>query len=97
MERFDLRERSARTGRLVQPPLKARRTCACCRKKVAAGWTLANGQSVCAGCEDVIARAELYIAETTKASLDGFRTHIHRVNGAPLDERVVEFLAARFD
>lgn len=97
MERFDLRERSARTGRLVLPPVKARRTCGCCAKKVAAGWVLPNGQSLCAGCEDVVARADLYIAETGNASLSGFSSHIEIINGAPIEQSVADFLAPRFN
>lgn len=94
--RFDLRERSTRTGRLILPPVNVRRACNCCQRKVAAGWTMPNGHTLCGSCEDVVSRARFYIENTTNASLKGFCSHMKRLNDVPLEDDVVKYLALFF-
>lgn len=89
--RFDLRVTSVRTGRLVLPAQSQRRACACCETKVATGWVLANGHSVCGHCEAIVARAGEF-----HGSLDAFAAHVQRIDEVPLNAAARKYLAANF-
>lgn len=89
--RFDLRVPSERTGRPVLPPVSARRACTCCDTRVATGWVLPNGDSVCGHCESIVARAKSF-----QGSLDGFTSHVQRIDEVELSAAARRYLSTRF-
>ncbi|XQU77464.1 hypothetical protein EPAKOI_005245 (plasmid) [Cupriavidus sp. H18C2] len=55
-----------------------------------------NGDSLCANCEDMVARAKLYRSETTNASLQGYLSHMRRLNGVAVEDGAVNYLSSFF-
>lgn len=67
------------------------------RSQSGEGWVLPNGDSFCASCEDLVAWAELYRAETTGATFGGYCLYMERLGGSAVDDVPRKYLVKYFD